>query len=752
MLRHTALRSALLLAPLLLIPAARGDSPLPVGPAPAALPTPHFPDRLHAFVWRNWELVPAAKLAEVVGTEPDRIEAVAASMGLPPAPGLDDEARSRVYITILRRNWHLLPYEQLLTLLDMTPERLAFALREDDFLFIKLGNLKPACEPLRYSEPSPEAAARAAAIKALVSERFGAALAEPGEPPMAFARRWEEATPRERPERPATDAEPRIVSSYFATFGDGLAEPGGDGFPDGLLAELADQGVNGVWLHVVLRTLAPGGPDFPEFGEGWENRLANLRALVDRAKRHGIKVYLYLNEPRAMPLAFYDDRPEMRGVRDGEHATMCTSDPRVRSWLKSSVEHVTREVPGLGGVITITASENYTSCASHGRIAECPRCSKRTAAEVIAEVNGIIDEGLRAGDPSTRLIAWDWGWLDPAQAAATIAALPRGAYLQTVSEWDLPIDRGGVKSKVGEYSLSAVGPGERAKLRWGLAKEAGLKTSAKLQLNVTWELASVPSIPAYDNVAELFRNLSAAEVDSMMLGWSLGGYPSPQIRVAQEFSRDPSATPDAVLDRVAAERYGPEAVADVRRAWSAFSRAFREYPYGGVVYTGPQHVGPANIPFAEPTGYRATMVCFPYDAIDDWRGPYPAEVFADQFGKVASGWAEGLPALRDAVAKAPAELRATAELDLGVAEAAGLHFESVANQARFVMAREAGDREAMARLLDADARAAVALYSLARRDSRLGFEASNHYFYRPLDLVEKVIACEDVKSRVAADR
>jgi hypothetical protein len=68
------------------------------------------------------------------------------------------------------------------------------------------------------------------------------------------------------------------------------------------------------------------------------------------------------------------------------------------------------------------------------------------------------------------------------------------------------------------------------------------------------------------------------------------------------------------------------------------------------------------------------------------------------------------------------------------------------------MARAAGDREAMARLLDADSHAAAELYPLARQDSRLGFEASNHYFYRPLDLVEKVIACEDVKARLAAGR
>ena len=41
--------------------------------------------------------------------------------------------KTRGYITLIRRNWHLLPYEQLLELVEMTPEQLAFTLREDDF-------------------------------------------------------------------------------------------------------------------------------------------------------------------------------------------------------------------------------------------------------------------------------------------------------------------------------------------------------------------------------------------------------------------------------------------------------------------------------------------------------------------------------------------------------------------------------------------------------------------------------------------
>lgn len=90
-----------------------------------------------------------------------------------------------------------------------------------------------------------------------------------------------------------------------------MSDPQVDMYPDGLLQRLAEVGVDGVWLYGVLRELAPGGPRFPEFGAGHENRLANLRTLVQRAKKYGIGIYLYINEPRAMAVdnATADQRP-----------------------------------------------------------------------------------------------------------------------------------------------------------------------------------------------------------------------------------------------------------------------------------------------------------------------------------------------------------------------------------------------------------------------------------------------------------
>ena len=35
-------------------------------------------------------------------------------------------------------------------------------------------------------------------------------------------------------------------------------------------------------------------------------------------------------------------------------------------------------------------------------------------------------------------------------------------------------------------------------------------------------------------------------------------------------------------------------------------------------------------------------------------------------------------------------------------------------------------------------------YAISRQDSTIAYEASNQYYYRPLDLVEKVLNCRQV--------
>jgi len=83
---------------------------------------------------------------------------------------------------------------------------------------------------------------------------------------------------------------------------------------------------------------------------------------------------------------------------------------------------------------------------------------------------------------------------------------------------------------------------------------------------------------------------------------------------------------------------------------------------------------------------------------------------------------------------------------LRLAEAALCHFASTANQIRFVMHRDAwlehrdgSDRQAMLAIIDDERAMVLRLIELRRKDSRIGYESSNHYYYTLQDLAEKLI-------------
>lgn len=754
---------------------------LPMGGSPAPVPIPHFPDRLHAFVWRNWQLVSAQRMARTVGAKPDDIVRLGKSMGLTGPPAITKDQLRRSYITIIRRNWHLLPYDQLLTLLDWPADKLAYTLREDDFLFVKLGNLKPKCEPITFQPPNEAAKRREAEIASMVRAEFPNA-GTMREPLFDFVRQLSS------PHKTAASANPdnslRMCYSYFALYGDPLMDTAVDPYPDGYLARLAEVGINAVWLQGVLYKLAPYPFDL-ELSKGHETRLKNLNRLIERASKHGIRVYLYLNEPRAMPVSFYNAHPELKGAIEGDHAALCTSAEPVKKYIREAVASVCRAAPGLGGFFTITASENLTNCWSHGRGSDCPRCSKREPADVVAEVDRLIQLGigdgtntgpdLPPGNRKTELIAWDWGWSD-AWIEGIIAGLPAECSVMSVSEWGVPIERGGIKSEVGEYSLSTIGPGPRAKQTWSLAKKRGLKAVAKLQVSNSWELSAVPYIPAVRNAAEQVINLKLEGIDGILMGWTLGGYPSPNLEAAARLADPtiwtqwkgkprpevPCATiRDAALHAVAERRFGKPLSGTVVPAWHEWSNAFSRFPFNiGTVYSAPLQMGPANPLWGEKTGYAATMVGIPYDDQDAWRSIYPAETFSSLLRQIALEYERVIHVSRLAAPGKQRTLekdRAAFDTELRVAEASAIHFASVANQSDFVRLRNSlpsltGEARSpvldqVSGILKSEVELAKRLYAIQVLDSRIGFEATNQYYYIPIDLIEKVINCRDLLDR-----
>ncbi len=813
-------------------------------------PLPHFPTAHQAVIFRLWESVPAERIASVLGCDEKFVVSSARDMALGPQrdTGL---WRERGYITIIRAVWHLLPYEQILELLGIGEDELAFILKEDDFLSVKLGGAKPACDrvtagPLTASEIRATAAIREAMeknVRIFDSEErrapfdfFGGRGMIPaagpcpegtadirgwviddrtGDPVCAsFASDFRDdilglwntdlladksgcagkkisltidrklsdrpgeyheikvsedgasvsAGSREgifrglcalrtetrfnggpylrtgvRHRTPVFDA--RFIYSYQGLYGAPLDTERSVSFPEGLLREYAECGVNGIWLQAVLYKLVEF-PFDPSLSEGREKRIVRLRELIGRCARHGLKVYLYLNEPRAMPLSFFEKHPGIKGFERGGLACLCTSHPAVRDYIAGAVREICTSCPGLGGFFTISASENLTNCYSHAKqeAQTCPRCRLRRREEVVAELNSLIADTAHSVDPEIKTIVWTWAWrgFGAEERLRAIGLLSKNCIVQNTAEEMMEIEKGGIRSRVSDYTLSNIPPSAESVEGWREARRTCHGTSAKIQINTTWEASTAPYVPVFPNVLKYLENLRAEGVGNLQLSWTLGGWPSDNLRIAAASFFDeerPLSYPEILR-----ASYGEYANC-VRRAADRFSEAFAEFPFNiEVLYRGPQNAGPSNLLWEHPTGLKATMTCYAFDDLDRWRGIYPEEVYLDQLKKLSDGWREGMTFLDG---MPDCEFK-------DVAFICGALFESSLNQALFIVERRAGEADPsdpgpasrMADLAERELRLARKVYRVMLRRPQIGYEAANHYYFSAGSIAEKIINCE----------
>ena len=80
-----------------------------------------------------------------------------------------------------------------------------------------------------------------------------------------------------------------------------------------------------------------------------------------------------------------------------------------------------------------------------------------------------------------------------------------------------------------------------------------------------------------------------------------------------------------------------------------------------------------------------------------------------------------------------------------VARSTYCHFRSTYLQIAFIRLRKCKDHKSRQRILeiiDEEIQLARELHDIMRMDSRIGFEATNHYYYTMGDLREKVLNCE----------
>lgn len=700
----------------------------------------YFPTTWQAVIWRNWGYVKPERLAHILHTSLEIVKKEAAFLGLNPEQTVEEVWEKQGYLTIIRNNWHLCSYEQLLVLLNMTAQQLAFTLKEDDFMWVKVGYMKPkVCVPT-YTPLTKEQQNQTTNIVQTLRERF---------PVTCYARengfRFLEEYQRPLREEESVmsfqcdSSQLRMVYPYFALYGDVLINEDVDPIPERLLMEYAQAGINGIWIQGVLYQLV----EFPfdvSLSEGWEIRVRSLRKLVEKAGKYGIGIFLYLNEPRSMSQAFFEKYPQLKGEQDGEFFAMCTSTKEVKNYLYQSVKKLFKEIPQLAGYFSISMSENLTNCYSRlfGKECSCPRCKERTPWEIVAEVNNLMAKGAHDAVPSAKTIVWTWAWPDE-WAEKVIPLLTERQILQCTSEESMEYCIAGIKGNVSDYTMSLCGPGEKAKSRWKLATEQGLEVSAKVQINNTWELSAIPYLPVFDKIEQHINQLKEAHVSHLHASWTLGGCPSINLNLAAWLMEGKGTVEDFLI-----ERMGKEVGNVVYEAQKQLSEAFSHFPFDvGVAYFAPQNCGLMAPFFLQKTGYQATMVVgYPYDDVDTWTSIYPTDIFEKEFGELCKGWEKGVERL---------ELyrNYNDELDeiILMAQTALCHFESAYHHIQFVNRRGEdalrADAECKKELLQIvrDEMGLVQKFILLKtKDSRIGYESANHYFYTLQDLKEKLIS------------
>ncbi len=690
------------------------------------LPVP-FPKRWQAVVFRNYGLVSTARIAQTLKTDEETVEREAKRLGL---DGItyNPDWQTRGYATIVRSNWHLLDYEGLQTLLGVNEDELAFSLKEDDFLDVKMGNFKPETqtpfyEPLNESETSETkkigefVKASRLPRKTTVFDFYSAScLPEEGV---------------------GQDGGERIVYSFAAPYGDILLKGDFSGYSDELLAKLQKAGVNGVWMQGLLSQLSPH-PYMPELSENYQIRRKNLNLLIEKLKKFGIKLYLYLNEPRNLLTERIPK--DLRGHTNGRYTAFCSSKEETWEYLYNAVYGLAKETPDLGGIITITMSENLTHCKSK-YTCNCSRCKDEKAELFAAKVNNVIYRAVKDAGSQAEVFANLWGWdvflhWTPEQVERGIDALDKGISVMCVSETELLLNKGGVENIVSDYTLSSGRESERTKRCFARAKATGHRILAKIQVNNSWECSAVPYVPVFDLFAKHIRELQADGVSGYMLSWTLGGYPSIGLSLASKLIQDPQFD----LEKWYLDTFGENAAA-VHEGIKFLCDGFAELPFDVMfLYLGNLQMGAGNMWCAEKTGLQATMVGYPHDDIEGWKGKYPMDVFLSQMQKLVDGFKKGTKIL-EALPQTP-----ILEEICTMAQTCSIHFESTLLQLLFNLKKET-EKESLLPLIKRERELVKKLYEITCKDPRIGFEASNHYYYYENSLLEKLLNLKELEEK-----
>jgi len=386
-------------------------------------------------------------------------------------------------------------------------------------------------------------------------------------------------------------------------------------YTDDVLASIADQGFNAIWMQGHLHKLAPSRV-FPEFGRQWREHIRGLATLIERGARHGVKVYIYMQPAYGVDVKdpFWQNHPDVAGSsQDRRHMcgyplvvrAICTSTQKVKDFLFESSRSLAHELPGLGGIIAITASEAPAHCYSKYAYTsyeigggprptvplECPRCRERHPVDVVGEIIRLIRDGVRASSRETDILAWNWAWAmyEKRPSPTIIGNLPADVALLAGTERGDKAMILGKERSIEEYSITYPGPSPEFRQAHRVARKHSLRVIAKLQVGTSHELATVANLPLTGNLYDKVLAMRKLGLDGFMGCWKLGTMPSANTVAFNRFlsaARLPSKK--RALTGFARDYFPGCEARLVVEAWETFASAMRNYPFSvSFLYMGP---------------------------------------------------------------------------------------------------------------------------------------------------------------------
>ncbi len=543
-----------------------------------------------------------------------------------------------------------------------------------------------------------------------------------------------------------------------------------DYYPEEYLNKLAHEGVNGLWLSMYFRDLKSSL--FPGRGEQMEKRFAKLRTTAARCARYGIRIYVYICEPKmwgrsdfAISAEDAKDHAELIGCDTFSNLKcFCTSNETAKQYFAESLTQLFTAVPELGGIINIMFGEDNGSCVNYmmypNTTCNCPRCSKRTPGEIFGEIARVMSDAMHKVSPKAEYIAWFYA---PGIRDGSVLAQRLD---DAVKNWPdhcslmFNFESGGVSMQldkgrnVYDYSLAYIGPSEL--FRTTAARTA--RPAAKLQVGCSHEDASVPFIPVPGNLYEKYKIIHELGVGAVMQCWYFGNYPGLMNKAAGELSFDPFPQSEDEFLRALARPIWGEDTPLVVRAWKYFAEGYRQFPaniafawYGPLhqSISWPLHLFPADAPIS-PSWLLKNFPEVSGDRIGEcliYQHTLPEAL--ELCRRMLDSWQKGMAIFSSLSERYKNDPERRADIDL--AEAILLQISSTYNILQFYSLREdmlfnrRNHLEPMKKIVHGEIRNSHRMSELCERDSRLGYHSeAEGYLFFPAKLKARVKLLEQL--------